>query len=232
MLRTLALTLALVSAPALAQQGPPIPSITVEGEATISVPPDTALISLGVVTERPGAAEASSENAKAVSAVLEAIRAEGIGPEAVQTAAVDLSAIYDAPSPGTPKITGFRASNALRIRVRPAENAGPLVGKLIDKGVNAIEGIEFVASPDALRQDRLRADAMRDARHQADVYVEALGLKLGHVLAVVPVGLPVEVQPRAFRRMASVSAAAAPMPLAAGSLDQRATVSVTFEIVQ
>lgn len=232
MLRTLTLSLCLVAPPALAQQGTPVPSITVEGQATLSVPPDTAVISLGVVTKRPGAAEASTENARAVQAVLDAIKAEGIGPEAVQTAAVDLSAVYDAPSRGAPKITGFRASNELQIRVKPAEKAGPLAGKLIDKGVNAIEGIAFVASRDAQRQDGLRADAIRDARHQAEVYVEALGLKLGHVLSVAPVDSHQEVQPRALRRVATASVAAAPMPLAAGSLDERAAVSVTFEILQ
>ena len=196
------------------------------------VVPDTAVISLGVVTERPKAAEASTENAKAVQAVLDVLKGEGIVGDAVMTTAVGLSGVYDSPAKGAPKLTGFRASNNLQIRVKPVDNAGPLAGKLIDKGVNSIDGIEFVSSADPHREDALRGEAMRDARHKAQVYAEALGLNLGPVLAIVPADAQPELQAHAFRRSKMAGSMAASVPLAAGAQEERAAVSVTFELLR
>ena len=223
--------------PALAQSGGEArqpPSITVEGRASVEVVPDIAVISLGVVTERPHAADAVADNSRATQVVLDAVKAEGIDPKDIATASVELNALYDQATRGTPKITGFRATNILQIRVRPIDRAGVLAGKLIDKGVNSIDGIDFVASPDAKREDQLRADAARDARHKAEVYTEALGVKLGRVLSIVPNGEQPLPAPRVFKRFATAELAAAPppVPLAAGTQDHQAEVSVTFELMQ
>jgi uncharacterized protein YggE len=209
-----------------AADGPP--SIIVQGEASVSVVPDMAIISLGVVTERPKAAEAFAQNNGAVAGVLEAVKAMGVEARDVSTGAIGLSAVYGGANRDAPAIKGFRATNTIQIRVRSIDKAGPLVGALVDKGINSIDGIEFAASPDTARDDALRGAAMRDARHKAQVYVEALGLKLGRVLAITPSNP--RPQMHAYRMAAA--AAATPAALSAGEEQQRAEVSVTYEILQ
>ncbi len=227
----LSLIIFLFAAPADAQQpgnGKPPSSITVEGTASATVVPDTAVISLGVVTDRPRAADALAENSRSTQAVIDSAKAEGIEPRNIQTTSVGLSPLFDQPSHGAPKMTGFRASNEVQIRVKPVDQAGVLIGKLTDRGVNSIENISFSSAPDDRLLDQLRADAVRDARHKAQVYVEALGLKLGAVLGISAATSPA---PPAYR-MAANRTAAAVVPLEAGQQRVEEAVSVTWELAQ
>lgn len=220
------LALVLVGAgPARAE--PQVPTITVEGRASLAVVPDTAVVSLGVITNRAKAADAMADNTQATKVLLDQVKAAGIGDQDVSTTAVDLTPTY---RPSDNQVTGYQASNMLEISIRPTANAGALVSRLADKGANAIEGIAFVVSPDPKREDALRVAAMQDARHKAEVYVEALGLRLGRLLSITPQDTGVGA-PRAFRTAAGRGAPMA-VPLAAGRQDQETQVSVTFEILE
>ncbi len=228
--------LGLAVGPAMAEEAPaarPIPSITVAGHATVPVVPDVVVVTLGVESERPRAADAAADNNRTAQALMETIKAAGIEPRDVATTSVGLEPVYDTPPKGTAKLTGYRASLTLQVRVKPVDKAGPLIGALTDKGANSIESVDFVVSPDAQRDDQLRVDAMRDARHRAETYVGAIGLKLGRVLQIAPGEVPVP-GPRRFdyRAKLAMAAPAPPVPLAAGEEQQQAEVSVTFEIMQ
>lgn len=223
-----------LSGPALADQPDrPPPSITVDGEAHASSVPDTVTISFGVVTERPRAADAMAENSRAVRAVVEAIKAEGIEGRDVQTTAVDLSTVMDQPAHGAPKVVRFRASNELSITTKPVERAGALLGRLVEKGVNVVDSVTFSNAAEEALHDDLRAGAVRDARHKADLYVGAIGLKLGRVLQIVPGGGG-DYAPRVYRKVALAAevAAAPPVPLEPGARTISETASVTWELVQ
>ncbi len=227
----LPLALALCAAPAMADDTASPPSITVAGQASVSVVPDTAVMTLGVVTDRLRAAEAAAENSRAVQAIVDALEAEGIDARDVQTTAASLTPNF-APNSDDSRIVGYRASNQLTIRVKPVAKAAALAGQLIDKGANTIDDITFLNSGAAKLQDQLKGDAMRDARRQAETYVGAIGLKLGRVLRIDP-GSAATPAPAFHRKFASAAMAPAPpVPLEGGSLDFEAGVSVTWELVQ
>ena len=235
--RIAALLLAAAPAPAFAQAAPPggPPFITVEGQAGAEIAPDMARLSVGVVSERPTAAAATAEVARAAQAVTDQIRAEGIDDRDVTTGTIALAPIYpeDLTSSGQSRPPrGFRASTDLSLTVRPPERAGLVASHLVDKGANTIEGIVFGSSLQGRRLDDLRADAMREARRKAEIYVGALGLRLGRVLDISPQaegGAP----PPTFARSASILAAPTPkIPVEPGTLGLRAGVSVRWEILQ
>lgn len=213
----------------------PVPSIAVTGHAVASVTPDVAVIALGVTSDRPRASDAMADNNAIAQKLTAIVREAGIAPRDVATTAVDLEAVYDRPAKGVPSLTGYHASLTMEIRVKPIERAGALVSALTDAGANSVDSIDFVVSPDPARDDGLKAEATRDARRLADIYVGALGLKLGRVLTIAP-GEVVPPEPRhalKHRYMRGQSAAAAPaVPLAAGTQDLAADATVTFEILQ
>ncbi|HEX4765327.1 MAG TPA: SIMPL domain-containing protein [Lichenihabitans sp.] len=222
--------------PAVAEEATaarPVPSIIVEGHASVPVVPDVVVVTLGVESERPRAADAAADNNRTGQALMETIKAAGIEPRDVATTSVGLEPVYDTPPKGVARLTGYRASIVLQVRVRPVDKAGPLIGALTDKGANSIESVDFVVSPDPRRDDQLRIDAIRDARHRAETYAGAIGVKLGRVLQIMPGEVPVP-EPRRFdyRAKLAMAAPAPPVPLAAGEERQQAQVSVTFEIVQ
>ncbi|WP_131113274.1 SIMPL domain-containing protein [Lichenihabitans psoromatis] len=235
-----AVAVVLSAAPVEAQQvGPtPAPFITTEGQATAEITPDTATVSLGVVSDRPTATAATSDVAKAAQAIVDQITADGIDAKDVTTTSIALTPIYPddvALARSTSRAPrSFRASTDLSITVKPATRAGAIVSHLVDKGANSIEGIAYTSSQQAKQLDDLKADATRDAMRQAQIYVGALGLRLGRVLEIVPGNTSADTPMMASKmaRSTIMAAPAPPIPVEPGALTLRATVSVRWEILQ
>ena len=209
---------------------PPPPTITIEGSASAAIVPNTVTLSLAVVTTRPKATDAVAENSKALAAALAAVKAEGVPTEAITTTALDLSAVSDEPKTGAPRIVGYRARNQIELRIKTADDVGQLAATLIDKGINSIDGLRFSSSAEEATRDRLRGEAAKDARHEAEIYTAALGLKLGRVLGIRPDTAPGQL----FRVQSGlpVRMASAPVPVEPGQMRVAERVSVTFELVQ
>ena len=225
-------TPALASAEALKDS---TPNITVTGAAVEDATPDRATLLLGVVTERPSAAEAAAENARAAQAVVAELEAQGVEAADIRTVGVTLEPFVSdepAPRPGAAKRPqrGFRARNELSVTIKALDKAGKIAGQLIDKGANEIQGVTFEVSDAEARLVKLRAAAIKDAERRAGVYVEAASLKLARVLEIRPeADEPLE---RAQTRVATFGgemAATAPavIPLRPGAQKLVARVTVT-----
>lgn len=216
------------------------PHITTMGSADKEVVPDIATISLGIVTERPKAADAAGENAKASQAVVDEIKAQGIEARDIRTTSVTLSPIYDEVRDPNGRVTkrtlrAYSARNELQVRVRSIDKAGALARQLIDKGANNFNGIFFSIDKVEAQYDELRTKAMQDALRKAKIYAEAVGLKLGRVLEIQPEGGPVPMprqQMMAAKAAMEDSSASAAIPVEPGVQRLTTQVQVTWELIQ
>ncbi|MGJ0392518.1 MAG: SIMPL domain-containing protein [Methylocystis sp.] len=208
-----------------------VSNISVIGEATEEVAPERAILRFGVVTERPTAAAASSDNARTMEAILAELKSMGVADADVQTQGVSLSPITteERDAKGKPKTVQFyRASNRLAVFVKPADKAGDVVGSVIDKGANSLEGVDYDNSDLTSRRDALRAKAVKDAERRARVYAEAAGLRLARVLEIRPLD---ESGPIPFAEMRmSAAPAAASVPLRSGLQRIAERVSITWAL--
>jgi len=214
-----------------------VPSITTTGVASMEVVPDIATISIGVDTERPKAADAARENARAAQAVVGEIKAQGIEAKDIKTLSITLSPVYgettDANGRVKRTLRGYLASNSLSVRIRDITKAGALAGQLMDKGANSFEGIAFDFSQKEAKYDGLRGDAVRDALRKANSYVNGVGIKLGRVLEIAtqpPETAPVAMSPRVLA--AAPRGASAAIPVEPGAQTLRTEVQVTWELAQ
>lgn len=215
-----------------------VPSITTSGGANAEVVPNIAIISLGVETERPNAADAARDNARAAQAIIGEIKAQGIDARDVATMSVTLSPVYDESRDSNGRLTkrslrGYIARNGLNIRVKDISKAGTLARQLIDKGANNFEGIEFDFAEKEQKYDLLRGDAVRDALRKANSYAEGLGLKLGRVLEIgtqPPYPVAAAMAPKMMA--APPREASAIIPIEPGVLTLHIEVQVTWELVQ
>ncbi len=226
---------------ALAQQAVPlkdsVPTIATTGEASAEVVPDIATISLAVETERPKAADAARDNARAAQAIIGEIKAQGIDARDIKSLSVTLAPVYDETRDANGYVTkrtlrGYAAHNSLSVRVRNIEKAGVLAGQLMDKGANRLEGIAFDYTQEEEKYDALRGDAVRDALRKANSYVSGLGLKLGRVLEIVTQA-PSRVLPATMSAgIRAKSESATAVPIEPGSEVLRTEVRVTWELAQ
>ena len=198
--------------------------ISVSGEATIAVAPDTAIIRVGVTSTGKTAREASEANARQMTAVLAAIKQSGIDDRDIQTSQLSLQPQYDPNRAGTARLTGFLAGNQVSIKVRDIGKLAPVLDSAIAAGANEMSGIEFVVSEQSRMLDRARGDAIADARRKADLYAQAAGVKLGPVVAITEEGAAPRPAPMMVARQSNA------VPIAPGEQTLRVTVSVSYEL--
>src|SRR5882672_4295490 len=221
-----ALAGALLTAPVLAQVVPPA-TISVTGEATVSVPPDLAQIDGGVTSEAKTAREASEANNAAMGKVLQALKGAGIEEKDVQTSRLSLQPQSAPNRTGPSAISGYRASNRVTIRVRDVAKVASVIDTLVGAGANEIGGINFVVTQASKLLDEAREQAVADARRKAEIYARAAGVTLGAPLSISEEASP---GPMPYRRMAAGMAASA--PVAQGEETLQVTVSVSWAIKQ
>jgi uncharacterized protein len=216
----------LVAAPAFAQSIPPA-MISVTGEATVSVPPDLAVVDGGVASEAKTAREASEANNAAMAKVSQALKGAGIDAKDIQTSRLSLQPQSGPNRTGPAAVVGYRASNRVTIRVRDVTKVANVIDTLVGAGANEIGGINFMVSQASRLLDEAREQAVADARRKAEIYAKAAGVTLGALLSISEEGSP---GPMPFRKMATGMAVST--PVAQGEETLAVTVSVSWAIKQ
>jgi len=202
---------------------PSVISTSATGEARYI--PDRATISMGVQTRAATAAKASADNAVKQRTVIDAIRAQGIAADQISTVNYNLNAeqVYN-PQAGdkAPRVTGYVATNTVRIEVKKVDQVGALIDATIAKGANEVSSLDFHSSaPDSLRRVAL-ADAYKQALADATVLAQASGGQLGELMELTTAGASSE-GPRPMYRLQELVVSNTPVSVGETSLN----VSIT-----
>lgn len=229
------LTLAAVAltAPVLAAESAPPRSISVTGQGEASGKPDLATLDAGVQTFAGTVLEASRENQAVVDRIFSALEEQGIAEKDIQTANYSIWPEQEWPrgeTGGKPRITGYRVSNTVHVKVRDIEAVGEVLAAVTDAGANSVNGIQFgVENTDALEAEARRL-AMADARARAESLADLAGVGLGDVLTISMSASPGYPRPYAAARM-EMADAGAPVPgIALGEQSIAVSLHVTYAI--
>ncbi|MCB2115079.1 MAG: SIMPL domain-containing protein [Rhodobacteraceae bacterium] len=209
----------------------PVPTtISVSGEGRVEVVPDLATVSLGVTTDADTASAAMTANSGAVAQVLDRLKAAGIEPRDVQTSGLSLGPRYDyGRGDGTPpKLLGYTVSDMVTVRVRDLAKLGGVLDGVVADGANTLNGLGFGLAEDAEARDEARRRAVADARHRAELYAGAAGVKLGRLISISEAGMSYPPMPMAEASFAK----AADVPIATGEVSIGASVSLVYEIAE
>lgn len=201
--------------------------ITVVGSAQVDAAPDLATITAGVETRASTAAEALTSTANAMSAVAAALSDKGIAPADMQTSQLSVDPVWatDNGSDGTPPaVVGYAATNMVTVRVRKVDDLGAIIDALGKAGANRMFGIAFDLADQTPAFDSARERAVADARHRAELYASAAGVKLGSVMRIS------ESSGGPGPMMLRADAMASAMPVSAGSVTVSAQVEVVYAI--
>jgi hypothetical protein len=226
----LAAVLMLLGKPAHAAVERPFPVITVSGEATAAVVSDYAQASAGVTTEGKSVRDASEANAQAMTAVVNALKQAGVAENSIQTAQLSIQPVYAQNRPGRPeepRISGYRVSNQVRIKLQEIGRIGEVVDRAIAAGATDLHGISFGVNEPSKALDPTRAAAIEDARRKAEAYAKAAGAQLGRAVEITEGGASPP-RPIVMERSAAMAAAT---PVQPGETTLRVVVSVTYELL-
>ncbi len=222
----LAATLALS---AYAESPPSMSSIRVTGTSTVTAKPDRARVDVGVVTQAPQSQLAVSENARTFNAVMSSLR-KTFGPNTdIKSLSYSLNPDFQYhASGGQPTITGYTATNVVRVTIDDLGKIGDVIDVATKAGANRVPSIQFaLRDEDAVRTQALREAAVK-ARAEGEALANSLGLKVNRILTVEEGG-PVIVPAREvmFARAELSAAATAIQP---GSIEVNANVTLTVEV--
>src|ERR1051325_4476198 len=169
--------------------------VMVTGDSIVQAQPDTAILTISVVTQNRAAIQAQQENAANTDAVVRVLKTvAGTGAE-VKTSGYSIQPqrVYKEGQP--PAITGYEVRNTVTVTTSDLTKVGPIIDAAAQAGSNDIAGIAFTLRQDRPARDRALGEATQEAVGKARMIANALG---GRVVRIV------EVQEAGFQQIPPV----------------------------
>jgi uncharacterized protein YggE len=206
--------------------------VVVTGDSTVQAQPDTAVVTVAVVTQNSSASEAQAENASKTDAVVRAVKAAaGAGAE-VKTSGYNLQPQYAYKEGAPPTITSYIARNAINVTTGDLTRVGAIIDAATRAGANNVDGLSFTLRRDESARAQALSAATRAATAKARTVADALGGRVVRVIEVQEGGAYVRpvlttADDNAYVR---TSAAKVATPVEPGSLDVHAQVTLVAEV--
>jgi uncharacterized protein len=202
--------------------------VLVTGDSIVQALPDTAILTVSVVTQGRRALDAQQDNATKSDAVVRALKSAAGADAEVKTTGYSLQAMRVYKEGQPPTITGYEARNSVTVTMSDLAKVGPVIDAATEAGANDVAGIAFTLRKDRPARDQALAEATREALSKAQVIARALG---GRVLRIVEVQEEGIERPRPiYADQVQMRTMAAQTPIEVGSLDITSRVQLIAEV--
>ncbi len=206
--------------------------VMVAGDSIVQAQPDTAILTISVVTQNRAAIQAQQENAAKTDAVVSVLKTvAGAGAE-VKTSgySVQPQRVYKEGQP--PTITGYEVRNSVTVTTSDLNKLGAIIDAAAQAGSNDISGIAFTLRHDRPARDRALGEATQEAVGKARMIANALGGRVVRIVEVQEEGFqqrpPIPIYQTETFMTAQKSAVATPIEV--GSLEITSRVQVIAEV--
>lgn len=203
--------------------------IVTNGEGMVTVAPDRAYVSISAESRAKQPKLAQQQNAQAMTAVQERLKAAGISGDAVRTITLDLQPEFDY-NDGKQTLRGYVARNTIEVRVDDIGKVGEVVDAAVASGATSVSNIRFDLKDRQAVQQKALAEAVADARGRADALAKAAGVSINRIVRIEDQSEQYMPPPRPMAQFRMAAADAASTPVAAGQLEIRARVVLTVKV--
>lgn len=155
------------------------PLVSVRGEGRVASAPDRVSVSIGTVARAPQAADAISTANSTMNELIDQLKRLRLPGAMIQTSTVQVWPEYT-PNRGNdePRITGYRATNAVTVRIDDVSRVGEVLDLAAESGANQINGPTFDLQNPQLNQRRALRHAVADAKDKAQAIAEEMGMTI------------------------------------------------------
>jgi hypothetical protein len=135
--------------------------VMIVGDSIVQAQPDTAIITIAVVTQNRNALTAQQENATKTDAVVRALKAAAGSGAEVKTSGYSIQPqrVYKENQP--PTISGYEARNSVTVTLDDLTKVGSMIDAASQAGANDVSGIAFTLRKDRQARDRALSEATR-----------------------------------------------------------------------
>jgi uncharacterized protein len=211
----------------------PAPSgggVSVSGTGQVTGTPNLLRLDSSINVTRPTVTAAMQDANTVMAGVQQKLKSDGVAAADLQTSGLSVQPTYTYNN-NSPRITGYQVSENLSVVLRNLSTAGSIISDAAQVGGDALQIGQ--ASLDIDQDNALivqaRQAAFADALAKAKTYADAAGRTLG---AVTSISESTDSQPVTFAYAAPMAsaAAAAPVPIQAGSQDVTVNVAVSWAL--
>lgn len=211
-------------------------TITVSGIGEATSAPDLAYVNLGVRSSGTEVVPAVEEANRIMSAVVQALEAQGIAERDMQTTGFNIwseeqfrpEMVLEEGEPTEIQVR-YRVENSLRVKVREIEKLAEIIQAGLDAGANQVAGITFDIEDASELEKIARASAVEELQARAADLAEKMGLSLGDVLAVSEGSQSVPMMGVRFLEREEAVGGGGP-PISVGEMTVTVQVTAVFEI--
>ena len=157
--------------------GPRPRLISVTGTSEVNVAPDQVVLSLGVESRDKDLSVAKTQGDARTKKVLRLARDAGVEPKDIETSTLRMGAEYSEEK--VPKFLGYAVSQTMTITLKDLPKYESLMTKLLEAGINRVNGINFGVSETRKYRDEARSKAIRAAKEKAVAMAADLGQTVG-----------------------------------------------------
>src|SRR6185369_6124163 len=207
-----------------------ITRVNVVGDSIIQAQPDTAILTISVITQARNALDAQQQNATKTDAVMRALKAAAGNGAEIKTSGYSLQPqrVYKENQP--PTITGYEARNGVTVTTSDLTKIGSVIDASSQAGANDVSGIAFTLRQDRQARDRALSEATQEAVSKAKVIATALGGRLVRIVEVQEEGFQQRPPVPVYQYDSFQSKAAVSTPIEVGALDISSKVQVIAEV--
>lgn len=159
-------------------------TITVNGGGKVNLQPDIAYINIGIHTEKAGAAEAVSENNINTQKLIDSLKAAGVDAVDIQTSNFSIWQNNMVGPDGIKTNSDYVVDNTVYVTIRKLGSLGALLDTAVKAGANNINSIQFDTADKSKAMSEARAQAVKNAKVQAEELAVAAGVTLGTVQTI------------------------------------------------
>lgn len=204
--------------------------IYVTGTSQLSVEPDQAKLSFSCISTGATAEEARQNNNLIITQTLLALKDLKIPQSQIQTSHYIVYPIFQEQDKTgkPPAIIGYKVTTTLTVITNKLEQAGLIVDKAFQSGINQVDRISFEKQNLKDVKGHLLKLAVLDGMSKAQAMADSLGRKLGKVVSITE--NQVSVQDSENSHYFLKSSALSTTSLASGSLNASSSVSLVIEL--
>ena len=162
-------------------------TITVTGNADLSVQPDQAEIYLSITTESANAKDAQDKNRETSNKVIDTLKNSGVKGVDIETSGYNLGKKTRWDETQKRYVDdGYSLVHTLKVTTTNLEGSGKIVDAAVLAGANGVESVSFGLTKESQKKLQTQAlmKATEDARSEAQSIASSLGVSLGKVTSV------------------------------------------------
>lgn len=210
-------------------------TIVVSGKGELTVKPDIATVSFGVMEENMDVAKATDAVNTKIAKIVENLKANGVDEKDIKTTGYNIYPRYDYvsvqtyPYNGKQILAGYDVTQSIEIKIRDLAKAGKIITDLGTLNVTDMSGLNFTNDKHDELVKQARDQAIIQARSEAKKLAKALGVRLVKIVGYSEGSTPIYYD-RMMSAAPTLMGKGAEAVLPTGENKITSNVSITYEI--